>query len=89
MTTGVGALNVSDCVCGPGYFYSADVCVPCPKGTYAARAGLRAACTSCGVNRVTAGVGARAPSECYCAPGFTAVSGVLCRNSSLLFLSLS
>ena len=84
MTSGVGALNVSDCMCEPGLFLRAGACVPCPIGTYAARAGLRAACTACGPNRVTAGFGARAPSECFCAPGFTAVSGVLCRNASLL-----
>ena len=88
MTSSVAALNITDCVCDPGSFLllpSAGVCTPCPIGTYASRAGMRAACTACGPNRVTAGVGARALSECFCAPGFTSVSGVLCRNSSLFF----
>ena len=88
-TAGIGALNATDCQCNAGSvaaFFGGE-CVPCAIGTYAARAGMRA-CTPCGPNRVTAAPGATSASACACAKGFVAVSGVLCRNSSLLLVGV-
>jgi hypothetical protein len=94
-TSRMGAANVSDCVCMPGTSSSSrrrlqgeEGCLPCPLGTFAAYAG-QAACTPCGANRITASTGAVASSACFCAAGFTTISGVLCINSSSLLQSLT
>ena len=86
-TSLVGASNASDCVCLPGTARVKDgaKCAPCPVGTFGAHAGL-ATCTPCGANRITATTGAVSSSACFCAPGFTTISGVLCVNSSSLLL---
>lgn len=84
-TSLVGARNSSDCVCNPGAWQipNAGGCAPCPVGTFATHAGM-AACTPCGPHRTTSGEGATTLSACFCMPGFTTISGVLCTNATLL-----
>lgn len=63
-TSGVAVIDVADCQCLPGYTRKANVCVPCPDGTY--RGLADAACRPCPRRHVTQSQGATA---CVCEPG--------------------
>jgi len=68
----VGAGNISDCLCLPGYT-GATMCRICPEGTYKATAGPES-CIPCGPGMYTP-AGATSLSQCHCLPGYSPIEG--------------
>jgi hypothetical protein len=80
-TTVTNANLVSQCICDPGYYMSAQqICTKCSIGSYSSSAGAVSACTPCPASSNTLALGSSAYSQCLCVAGY---AGEITSPSSL------
>ena len=78
-TLGSGSLELSACVCKPGYYgvdggaADGSGCSQCPTGTFKSTTESAVECTSCPDNSFTSTTGNVAENACQCNPGWTGV----------------
>lgn len=69
-----GAVDLSDCVCNPGFYGQAGNCSRCEVGFYCAGGVARVACTANAVSPM----GSTAAAQCFCDRGYYGVNNSAC-----------